>query len=62
MVYQAIKDYLVQKGISQSFVAKSLGISRQQLSASLNGKRGISAEEYIDICRALNVPLEQFAT
>lgn len=56
-----INQYLESKGIKQSFVAEKTKIKPNILSLILRGKRPCRAEEYISICRAINVPLEAFA-
>ena len=56
-----IKRYLDENGIKYTFLAEKLGISMNILSPILNGKRKISADEYLEICRVLDLPLEFFA-
>ena len=56
-----IKEYLDSKGIRYSFVSEKTGIPMNILSPTLNGKRKMSAEEFILICKALNVPTDYFA-
>lgn len=56
-----IKEYLDNKGIRYSFVSEKTGIPMNILSPTLNGKRKMSAEEFILICKALNVPTDYFA-
>ena len=60
MVRNAIKQYLVQNGIKQTYLAEKIGMSAPILSALLNGKRSFEIEEYISICDALNLPYEYF--
>ena len=55
-----IKKYLEDHGIKQAFLQKKLGISVSSCNALINGKRGISAEEYFKICDALGVSLDYF--
>ena len=55
-----IKRYLEANGIKQTFVAKRTGISEPTLSMMLNDNRKIEANEYMKICDAIGVPLEQF--
>lgn len=55
-----IKRYLEANGIKQTFVAKRTGISEPILSMMLNDNRKIEANEYMKICDAIGVPLEQF--
>jgi len=60
MTGNKIKEYLISKGISQTFVANKTGIPISKLNAALNGNRKILAEEYFAICQVLNVPLDTF--
>ncbi|MCI8800177.1 MAG: helix-turn-helix transcriptional regulator [Lachnospiraceae bacterium] len=55
-----IKAYLNDKGIRQSYVSKKTGIPAPVLNMILNNNRKIEANEYMKICDAINVPLEQF--
>lgn len=55
-----IKNYLENRGITQTFIAKKTGISINKLNMSLNGNRKLLAEEYFLICEALGVPLNTF--
>lgn len=56
-----IKKYLDNKGIRYSFVSEKTGIPMNILSPMLNGKRKMSAEEFILICKALNISTDYFA-
>jgi len=60
MTGNKIKDYLISKGISQTFVANKTGIPIPTLNAVLNGNRKLLAEEYFVICQVLDVPLDTF--
>lgn len=55
-----IKEYIADSGLKFGAVADRAGIPQQIFSAMINGKRKITAEEYFEICKALNVPLEKF--
>ncbi len=55
-----IKKFLYKKGIKQNFVAAQAGIPAPTLNQMLNDKRKIEVNEYIQICDAIGVPLEQF--
>lgn len=55
-----IKKFLYKKGIKQNFVAAQTGIPAPTLNQMLNDKRKIEVNEYIQICDAIGVPLEQF--
>ena len=60
VIGSAIKKYLKENGISQTFVSNKTGISRSLLNESLNNKRRLLAEELYAIAEVLNVPLETF--
>lgn len=60
MVGQRIKQYLIDNGIKQTFVAEKVGIPASQLSDICNKGRIIDCLLYSKICKALNVPLETF--
>lgn len=55
-----IKKYLEENGIKQTFVSKKTGIPEPILCMMLNDNRKIEANEYMMICDAIGVPLEQF--
>lgn len=55
-----VKNYLEDKGISQSSVSRKTGISQTKLCLSLNGHRRMSFEEYELICGVLGVGTETF--
>lgn len=55
-----IKKYLVENGISQSFVSEKTGIKRGTLNYMLNGSRRICVDEYVAICQALSIPFDYF--
>ncbi len=55
-----IKKYLMENGIKQSYVSEKSGIPASILNMMLNDNRKIEANEYMKICDAIGVPLEQF--
>lgn len=55
-----IKKYMEENGIKQCFVSKETGIPANVLNMILNDNRKIEANEYMKICDALHVPLDQF--
>ena len=61
MLYERIREYIEKSGLKFGAVADKVEIPMNTFSAMMNGKRKITAEEYFAICKALNVPLEQFA-
>ncbi len=58
----SILEYLKEKGISQSFLARRTGIGMSKLNPALHGKRRLTVEEYQQICAALEVPPQRFLT
>lgn len=57
-----IKDYLIEKGIKQTYLAKMSNISESKLNLTLNDKRHLKFEEYETICWVLGVGVDQFLT
>ena len=55
-----IKDYLIKNGIKQSYIAEKVGIPENIFSMMLNDKRRIEVNEYMRICDALGVSLDEF--
>ncbi|MBC8532161.1 helix-turn-helix transcriptional regulator [Gehongia tenuis] len=60
MVGAAIKAYLDNEGIKYSALAKRTEMPLNTLSAMLNCKRKMTAEEYFRICSALGVDAGYF--
>lgn len=60
MIWEKVREYIEEKGIKQSAIVKKTGMKKQALSDSLNGKRQISADEYVSICDALDVTPDFF--
>lgn len=58
----SMKQYLVQSGIKQKWLASNCGMSENALTLSLNSKRELKAPEYLSICNVLGVPPERFVT
>ena len=55
-----IKKHLEKKGIKQSHVSEKTGIPAPILNMMLNDNRKIEVNEYMKICDAIGVPLDQF--
>jgi transcriptional regulator with XRE-family HTH domain len=60
MLQKAINEYLQANGITQTFVSEKSGITTNALSLMLNGKRKLTADEYIKICDVLKLPYGYF--
>ena len=50
-----INAYINENGIKQVFIAQKTGLSPDTVSKILNGSRRIMADEFLDICTALNI-------
>lgn len=61
MVYQNIKRYLEDNKINQTAIGQKIGLSKQIMSNAMNGKRKLSADEYLNLCKVLGVPADYFA-
>ncbi|GHV08810.1 hypothetical protein FACS1894217_11860 [Clostridia bacterium] len=60
MIGVRIKDYLSKAHVAQTLLCEKLGRSPAVVSAMLDGRRTIKAEEYFAVCDALGVPLDFF--
>lgn len=60
MIYQAIKKFIDENGLTQSFIARKAGMTKVALSESLRGNRRLTADEYVRICDALGVSADFF--
>ena len=58
-----VKRIIEQKGLKQKSVAERIGLSENQMSALLNGRKIIDSEIITSLCSALNSdPNELFKT
>ena len=55
-----IRKYLIDHGITQAFVAKKCGWSRQKTNAILTGRQKLTFEYTQSICDSLNLPYDYF--
>lgn len=56
----AIRNYVVDKGIKQTFIAEKCGWSKQKVNRILRGGQKIGADEYGAICEAIGAPYDYF--
>ena len=56
----AFKEYLVQHGVNQQWLAKELGISYQALYVKLKGRGNFSTKQAIKIKHLLRLTEEEF--
>lgn len=55
-----LRNYIDEKGIKQKAISKKTGISETALSKILDGSRKCEVNEYVSICKALNVKPDRF--
>lgn len=55
-----LKAFLKDKGISQTFVARKVGIPVSSLCGVLNGNVSLKVDLLEDVCRAIGVPPADF--
>lgn len=53
-VQERIASYIADNGIKQAFIVEKTGYSKDIVSAILNSRRKMSADEYEKFCIALN--------
>ncbi len=56
----AMRNYIIETGIKQKIIAQKSGMSEGQICRTLQGERKLMAEEYINICYVLQVPMTKF--
>ena len=59
-MYQKIRKYMDEQGVSRKQVALSMKVSESKLSLILSGKRKLTVEEYLCMCKALSLPPQKF--
>ena len=57
---ERIANYTRDHGVMNKFLAEKAEVSDAKISLILKGKQEIGVIEYYKICKALNVPMEQF--
>lgn len=62
MIGALIKEYLIDHGIKQSFIAQQTGLTDQMVSDICNRDRKVDAMENYKICKALGIPSDYFVS
>ena len=57
---QKLKMFLRSKGVTQTFVAKKVGMPVSSLCGVLNGEVSLKVDLLEDVCKALGVPPADF--
>lgn len=60
--YERMKEFIASSGLKQKVTAERAGLTEAQMSMILQQKRGMSASEYANICRAVGASMEDFLT
>lgn len=53
VVQSKVAQYLKEQGIKQSWLAQKTGLTDNMISGILNGKRKMTADEFVRICKAI---------
>lgn len=61
-VTAVINDKIQERGVTLVFVSRQAKIKTDLLSKTLNGKRNLKADEFVNLCQALDLTLEDFQT
>jgi predicted transcriptional regulator len=56
-VYEVVRDYIEDHGITMTHVSKKTGIPLELLRRSLNGTRRLQADEFISICACVGIDI-----
>lgn len=59
-ICERIKDYVTEKKLSQKIIAENMNVSEARVSLMLSGKRKMTVDDYISICKAIAVPPTKF--
>lgn len=56
IIRKFLVNYISERGIKQSFISEKTGLTADTVSKILSGRRKILADEFLSICRALDIP------
>ena len=59
-IHERVRNYILEMGISQKLIAENMKTSESKLSLMFNGKRRMTVDDYINICKAVAVPPTKF--
>ena len=60
LICDRIRDYVTEKKLSQKLIAENMNTSEARVSMMLNGKRKMTVDDYISLCKAIAVPPTKF--
>lgn len=59
-ICERVREYIIEKNLSQKIIAENMNISESRVSLMLTGKRRMTVDDYIAICKAISVPPTRF--
>jgi transcriptional regulator with XRE-family HTH domain len=59
-IRERVREYIVGKDLSQKIIAENMNTSEARLSLMLTGKRRMTVDDYLAICKAISVPPTRF--
>ena len=59
-IHERVRGYILEQSISQKQIAENMHVSEAKLSLMLNGKRRMTVDDYISICKAISVSPNRF--
>ncbi len=59
-MYEMVRAYIDDHGLCRKYIAANMGISDSRLSQLLNGKRRMTVDDYVALCRAIAVDPRTF--
>lgn len=60
MAADMLKNVTERKDFKQAYAAEKSGLTADNLSKILNGNRRLTAEEFLNICKALSLDPKEF--
>lgn len=60
-VITVISDRIKERGVTLAFVSEQVHMKADLLDKTLNGSRNMKADEFVNLCQALDLTLEDFA-
>ena len=58
-IVRFLVDFVTRRGIKQAFIAEKTGLSADVISKIFKGERRLQADEFLRICKAVNIPDEE---
>ena len=59
-IVEKIESTIKERGLTQKYVSGQAHMNPDLLSKSLNGSRNLKADEFVMLCRVLNLTLDDF--